>query len=113
MLVFLIWRLYNNIDNISIINMSLKKYRKQLDKIDDKIVNLLAKRMKLASQIGKHKFGNGMKIFQPSREDVVKDKLKSLADKFNLNFSFLSKIWNEIISESIKIQEKIFEKKNN
>lgn len=89
--------------------MALKGYRKDLDKIDKKIVKLLAQRINVAKKIGAYKHAHDMEIFQSGREDEIKARLEKLADKYKVRAGFLTSLWNHIMSEAIKTQEDVFE----
>ena len=89
--------------------MLLKKFRKEIDKIDQKLISLLTKRANVAKEVGKFKKENNMNIYQQGREGEIKIKLKKYSEKSGLSYSFLSKLWDEIMSEAIRLQEKVFE----
>jgi chorismate mutase len=89
--------------------MDIKRSRKLLDKIDNEIVSLLAKRLEVAKKIGEYKFKHGIEIFQPNREEVIKERLAKFSAEHDIDSHFLSTIWNYLMSESIKAQEKVFE----
>jgi shikimate dehydrogenase len=55
--------------------MSLPQLRKQIDKLDDRIVGLLNHRLKLAKKIGNLKAQNGDKIYDPHREKELLTRL--------------------------------------
>lgn len=90
--------------------MELKRYRRQFDKIDRGIIKLLAKRIRVAKRIGEYKVKRNIEIFQPSREEVIKKRLIKSAEKYHIDPHFLNSLWNHIMSEAIRVQEKIFEK---
>lgn len=78
--------------------------RKQIDRIDIDLINLLATRMSLATQIGREKKASGAEILQATRESVVLDKAKLLADTLGLSDDFITKLYTVILSESRRIQ---------
>lgn len=57
----------------------LEKERKQLDEIDNEIVALIIKRLRVAEDIAKIKNDNGLNICDTRREQEVLNRLKSLA----------------------------------
>lgn len=57
---------------------NLEKLRDEIDKIDDKLLNLINKRGTLALEISKHKKENSLRVYDPAREKEIEDKL---ADK--------------------------------
>lgn len=57
----------------------LEKERKQLDEIDNEIVALIIKRLRVAEDIAKIKNDNGLNICDTRREQEVLNRLKALA----------------------------------
>ena len=49
--------------------------RNELDKIDDEIMVLITRRLKLVKKIGKLKKAAGKNVFDPSRESLIIDRL--------------------------------------
>ncbi len=58
--------------------MELMELRKQIDKIDDELVQLFTKRMDISAQIADYKKANGLPIYVPARE---RDILQDVAEK--------------------------------
>ena len=83
----------------------LNKERKQIDEIDDAIVDLLNKRANAVIKIGNLKKSLNLEVFQPKREEQVKERIKSKSTIFKK--SSLDAIWNEIMSASKLIQGNI------
>lgn len=57
--------------------MEIADWRKQIDEIDRKLVELLSKRAHAAHEIGKLKKAAGMPIYEPDREHAVFANVKS------------------------------------
>tara|TARA_A100001388_G_scaffold188817_1_gene142014 strand:- start:231 stop:491 length:261 start_codon:yes stop_codon:yes gene_type:complete len=49
--------------------------RNELDKIDDEIMVLITRRLKLVKKIGKLKKAAGKNVFDPARESLIIDRL--------------------------------------
>ncbi len=82
----------------------LEEYRKEIDRIDQKIFELIIKRQRIALKIGEIKRRFGIDIIDPARE---KEKLKEFAKKADeslISYSSLRSIFNEIISASRSVQ---------
>ena len=58
--------------------MDLTELRKQIDGIDDQLVQLFCRRMDLCAQVAEYKKANGLPILMPARE---REKLKDVAEK--------------------------------
>lgn len=57
----------------------LVELRKQIDTIDDSILDLLEKRMKITDEVGDYKRQNNITILQKGREEELKNRLQELA----------------------------------
>jgi len=78
--------------------------RSKIDKIDEKILKLIAERFETVSRIGRIKHENGLKIKNKSRETAIFAKIKKLSKKFGLSHDFVSRLYEMIIDESRKLQ---------
>ena len=58
--------------------MDLTELRRQIDGIDDQLVQLFCRRMELCAQVAEYKKANGLPILMPARE---REKLKDVAEK--------------------------------
>ena len=59
--------------------MELDAIRKNIDKIDSQLVELLKERMKCAAEVAKYKSENGMRIYDPNRERALLNRVSELA----------------------------------
>lgn len=87
--------------------MNLDIIRKKLNKIDDSILDLLAKRQVLVVGVAEYKKKNNLPINQPKRELEMFTRLEGMAEEKNLNPILARKIFKEIIKDSKEIQKKI------
>jgi len=83
--------------------LALENYRKEIDRIDEKIIPLLLKRQDIAASIGKLKSTLGLDIFNPAREIEVIRRLSSANTK-NLPREAVRHIFCEIISAARSVQ---------
>jgi len=107
--------------------MELQDIRKQIDAIDDELVQLFVKRMNLSAQVADYKKANNMPIYVPAREreilqDVAQKSGPEMANYtrvlysmlFELSRSYQSKCNSEVtplyqdITASIDKTEKLF-----
>ena len=51
---------------------NLDKHRKEIDKIDDNIIELLEQRFNLVVEIGQYKKENNLPVFDAKRESAIK-----------------------------------------
>jgi chorismate mutase/prephenate dehydratase len=83
-------------------NQELKDIRKQIDEIDDAIVDLLNKRANAVIKIGNVKKSLNLEISQPKREEEIRERIKNKSTIFKKKS--LDAIWKEIMSASKLIQ---------
>lgn len=82
----------------------IEDIRKQIDRVDIELIHLLAKRMDLAATIGREKRELGEEVIQATRESVVLDKVKLVADTLGLSEAFITDLYTVILAESRRIQ---------
>ena len=87
----------------------LNELRKEIDSIDDLILNKLNERMKLVEQIGKLKQTTGTPIYRPERERAIINRLTSLSKDKALNKAAIEAIYLEIfaVSRNLEMPQKI------
>jgi len=87
--------------------LTLAELRDQIDKLDDRIINLVGERMAVAEKIGEHKKSNNITILQTKRwDDMLKNRL-SFGLRKGLSEEFIIKLFRAIHQESINHQTKI------
>lgn len=80
--------------------------RTQIDECDESIVELLAKRMSLARQIGKLKQHIGMSILQQDRYNEILEKRMNQAERLSVDKEFIRQIFQDIHTASVNEQIK-------
>ncbi len=78
--------------------MSLEELRKKIDAADDKIVRLIAERIRIAEEIGGEKKRLGKQIEDTTREKVVLEKIKGIARDENISQEGIERIYRQIIA---------------
>ena len=86
---------------------SLEELRKNIDEIDVKILDLIEKRKDLVTEVVKLKKRD--QIVDQKRIEFILNKLKVEASKRGLAIEFIEEIWNLMIRNFIKYEEKIFD----
>jgi chorismate mutase len=82
----------------------IEELRKEIDEIDDNVLKLLARRMEIASRLGKHKREHGMDFLQLERwKLVVEDRLEKGTAQ-GLSRNFLLKLLHAIHEEALRVQ---------
>lgn len=88
--------------------IDLHKYRKNIDEIDNEIIQLISKRMRVIKEIGELKRSSKSVIYRPEREKVILERLHKTANGL-LSKPAIEAIFLEIfaVSRSIELPEKI------
>jgi len=84
--------------------MSLDDLRDQIDRVDDEILRLLARRVGISQKIGVEKKHQRKAVHDPRRERVVLDRVKALARDLKLNPDDVEEVYRQIISASKGVQ---------
>ena len=85
----------------------MEEYRKKINKVDSEIIKLLAKRRDLSREIIRLKNESQSTIRDKTREKELLTQLVELGKKVGLDSDFVTKVFHEIIDDSIKLQNKI------
>jgi len=89
----------------------LAELRKQIDKLDDAILQQIGDRMKIATKIGEYKRDNSVTILQVGRWDEIVEKRLQLAKALSLSDDFAAKFLELIHLESIRKQTEVMNAK--
>lgn len=84
--------------------VGLAALRSQIDKIDRELVGLVNERAELARQIGHLKQSNGQVTYDPSREEMVLERVVA-SNSGPLSSDSIKAIWRELISGSRAIEQ--------
>lgn len=85
----------------------LENYRLEINNIDEELINLLKKRMKLSIKIGKYKKENNIPILNKNRENQIIERINSYNKKDNeiiISENFISILWTNIMNYSKDLQ---------
>jgi chorismate mutase len=95
-----------NVQN-NVILSTLEELRHEIDKYDDKLMDIFEHRMAISRKIGEYKKQNNITILQTSRwDEILKNKIEQAAKK-GLGEEFIIKIFRAIHEESINHQTKV------
>lgn len=88
----------------------LSALRRQIDEIDEQLLELLAKRMRVSREIGTFKKEHNMTVVQTERYDEILNKRISQAEKMDMNPEFMRVVLEAIHEESVRQQIVILNK---
>lgn len=83
---------------------NLSQLRNQIDSIDEQLLELLAKRMRVSREIGIYKKEHNMPILQSPRYSEILEKRSSMGQSMELSTEFVKEILKEIHEESVRQQ---------
>ncbi|MBD5225846.1 MAG: bifunctional 3-deoxy-7-phosphoheptulonate synthase/chorismate mutase type II [Bacteroidales bacterium] len=89
---------------------SLGLLRNQIDRLDDELLELLAKRMRVSRDIGRYKKEHNMPVLQPGRYNALMQQRVDNAVKLELNEDFVRNILASIHEESVRQQLELVSK---
>ncbi len=89
---------------------NLSELRKQIDECDNKLIQELSKRMRVAREIGTFKKEHNMTILQTGRYNEILDKRASQGVLCGMDSDFIKKVFEAIHEESVRQQMEIINK---
>lgn len=89
---------------------SLSALRKQIDDLDNDLMNLLAKRMRVSREIATYKKEHNMAVVQTGRYSEILEKRGAQGVLCGMDANFVKKIYEAIHEESVRQQMDIINK---
>ncbi len=89
----------------------LHQLRSQIDELDNQLMDLLAKRMRVCREIGTYKKEHNMTIVQTNRYNEILDKRGAQAALCGMSPEFAAQIFEHIHEESVRQQLEILNQK--
>ncbi|MDE6354955.1 MAG: bifunctional 3-deoxy-7-phosphoheptulonate synthase/chorismate mutase type II [Prevotella sp.] len=94
----------------SVTTEGIVQLRKQIDEIDNQVMDLLAKRMRVCREIGQYKKEHNMTVIQTNRYNEILDKRGAQGSLCGMDSMFVKRVYEEIHQESIRQQFEIINK---
>lgn len=89
---------------------NINELRRQIDDIDNSIIEILAKRMRVCREIGQYKKEHGMTILQTARYSEILDKRGAQGSLCGIDPQCTAQIFEAIHEESVRQQLEILNK---
>ena len=86
---------------------NLAELRREIDKIDNELLSLLSKRMRISREIGQYKKEHGMPVLQAKRYDEILSKRGAQAAELELDPEFVTAFLRVLHEESVHVQMKL------
>lgn len=93
-------------DNVELTE-SLASLRKQIDEMDDNLMDLLTKRMRVSREIAQYKKEHNMAVVQTGRYAEILDKRGAQGGMCGMDPTFVKKVYEAIHEESVRQQMEI------
>lgn len=85
----------------------LSVLRKQIDEIDNTLLEILSKRMRISREIGTYKLEHNMPVLQAVRYDEIMKNRASQAEQMQMSSDFVLKFLEAVHEESVRQQIEI------
>lgn len=85
----------------------IDELRNRIDQLDDELLEILARRMKVAEKIGQYKKQNNITILQAGRWEKILEKVFRKGEEHGLDSEFVEKIFTTIHQASIDVQTQV------
>lgn len=90
---------------------SLGLLRQQIDRLDDELLELLAKRMRVSRDIGRYKKENNMSVVQAGRYNDLMQRRVEIGESLDMSAEFIRNVLAAIHEESVRQQLEIVTRK--
>lgn len=94
----------------SVTTEGIHELRKQIDELDNSLMELLSKRMRVCREIGQYKKEHNMTVLQTSRYNEILDKRGAQGSLCGMDSAFIKDIFEAIHEESVRQQMEIINK---
>ena len=84
--------------------------RKQIDELDNQLMELMAKRMRVCREIGQYKKEHNMTVLQTARYSEILEKRGAQGALCGMDSQFVTKVFEQIHEESVRQQIEIINK---
>ena len=99
------------IRNKTVTTEGINELRKQIDELDNNLMDLLSKRMRVSREIGQYKKEHNMTVLQTSRYNEILDKRGAPGSLCCMDAKFIKEIFEAIHEESVRQQIEIINRK--
>jgi chorismate mutase-like protein len=87
--------------------MTLDDLRKDIDRVDEVLVRLLNERARCVCEIGRLKKETGMEVYQPDREKLVLQHVRTVASEGPLGPDAIARLFERIIDEARRLERRV------
>lgn len=91
----------------------LEQLRRQIDRLDDELIQLLRHRMQISEQIGNYKKEHCITILQTERWNEILDRVGRMGKQAGLSDEFIGQYFDALHMESIRHQDAVMNEREN
>lgn len=88
---------------------NLDSLRSEIDKLDDRLLDLLARRMHVARQIGQYKKEHAMPVLQAARYEELLARRAAQAEELGMDGDFMRRVLQAVHEESVRQQMEVLD----
>ncbi len=85
----------------------LASLRTDIDRIDDQIVDLLARRFAICRKVAEYKLRHGIAVVLPDRIEQVKNRCADRAEALDVDRAFILELYTRIIDQTCETERAI------
>ena len=85
----------------------LASLRREIDGIDDEIIDLLARRFAICRDVAAYKLGHGIAVVLPDRIEEVKRRCADRAEPLGVGRAFVTALYTLIIDETCETERTV------
>lgn len=85
----------------------LENYRREIDALDEKLIDLLVRRFQIVQAVGEYKGRTGTNVVQSERAEEVKNRVAQMAAAQGLSPDLVRKMYEMMIDHAHELEHKI------
>jgi 4-amino-4-deoxychorismate mutase len=85
-------------------------FRRELNSVDEQIMQLLGRRYEICRAVGEYKREHNVPMMQPARVTEVKERCARMASQHNISPDFARRLFGMIIEEACRLEDEIIER---
>lgn len=90
----------------------LVPFRERINELDDKLIDILARRLDVCAEVAVYKAEYGIAMMQPERVAIVKERCAVRASERGLNRELAFDLYDRIINEACNLETRIMDDGN-
>ena len=85
--------------------LEIEELRQQIDDLDAEIIAKIAKRWEVVRQVREFKSLHTLPVFDPKREEYLREFHAGLCKKYNVSIEFIDKLFELVMQEAKRLQQ--------